>query len=112
MRKYKVVKRKEIIYDTDEFKQVERMAKKAGMTTSEYIRRMSLNGKIVKIDMGEVMALVNAVRPIGNNVNQIARMVNETHSIYADDVEKLREDYQSLCHILNRYVSMLPSSRA
>lgn len=109
LRKHKEVKRKEVIFDPEEFKQVEQLAKKAGVTTSEYIRRMALNGKFVKINMGDVMPLVNAIRPIGNNVNQIARMVNETHSIYAEDIEKLRENYQSLCRILNQYVSTLPS---
>ena len=109
MRKYKEVKRKEVIFDPEEFKQVERLAKKAGVTTSEYIRRMALNGKFVQINMGEVMPVVNAIRPIGNNVNQIARMANETHNIYAEDVEKLRENFQSLCLILNQYVSTLPS---
>ena len=109
MRKYKEVKRKEIIFDPEEFKQVEQLAKKAGVTTSEYIRRMALSGRFVQINMGEVMPIVNAIRPIGNNVNQIARMANETHSIYAEDVEKLRESVQALCLILNQYVSMLPS---
>ena len=109
MRKYKEVKRKEVIFDPEEFMQVEQFAKKAGVTTSEYIRRMALSGKFVQINMGEVMPIVNAIRPIGNNVNQIARMVNETHSIYVEDVEKLRENYQNLCLILNQYVSMLPS---
>ncbi len=109
MRKYKAVKRKEVIFDPEEFKQVERLAKKAGVTTSEYMRRMALNGKIVQINMGDVMPLVNAIRPIGNNVNQIARMANETHNIYAEDVNQLRESVQALCLILNQYVSMLPS---
>ena len=44
MRKYKEVKRKEVIFDPEEFKQVEQLAKKAGVTTSEYIRRMALSG--------------------------------------------------------------------
>ena len=105
MRKYKEVKRKEIIFDPEEFKQVEQLAKKAGVTTSEYIRRMALSGRFVQINMGEVMPIVNAIRPIGNNVNQIARMANETHSIYAADVEKLREEMTSLRRMLNTFVS-------
>ena len=59
MRKYKEVKRKEVIFDPEEFKQVEQFAKKAGVTTSEYIRRMALSGKFVQINMGDVMPLIS-----------------------------------------------------
>ena len=108
MRKYKTVKRKEVIFDPEEFKKVERLAKKAGVTTSDYMRRMALNGKIVQINMGDITPLINAVRPINNNVNHLARMANETHSIYAEDVDKLRKSVQALCLILDKYVSVLP----
>ena len=40
MRKYKEVKRKEIIYDLEEWKQVEKLAAKVSMQTSEYIRQL------------------------------------------------------------------------
>ena len=109
MRKYKTVKRKEVIFAPEEFKKVERLAEKAGLTTSEYMRRMALNGKIVQINMGDITPLINAVRPISDNVNYIARMANETNSIYAEDVEKLRECVQALCLILDKYVTMLPT---
>ena len=112
MRKYKEVKRKEIIFDVEEWSKVERLAKQANMTTSELIRRMTLNGKVVKVDMENVMPLVNAIRSVSNNINQIARMANETHSIYADEVGRLREETLRLCRILNQYVSTLPSSAA
>lgn len=108
MRKYKTVKRKEVIFDPEEFKKVERLAKKAGVTTSDCMRRKALNGKIVQINMGDITPLINAVRPINNNVNHLARMANETHSIYAEDVDKLRKSVQALCLILDKYVSVLP----
>ena len=38
MRKYKKVKRKEIIFDLDEWEQVEDRAEKMSMTTSDFIR--------------------------------------------------------------------------
>ena len=112
MRKFKEVKRKEIIYDLSEWKQIEKAAAKVSMQTSEYIRRMSLDGKIVNLEMSNVTPVVNALRIIGNNINQIAKKANEINSIYAEDVEKLKKIQEELCHILNLYVSTLTSKAA
>ena len=81
MRKFKEVKRKEIIYSLSEWKHIEKAAAKVSMQTSEYIRRMSLDGKIVNLEMSNVTPVVNALRIIGNNINQIAKKANEINSI-------------------------------
>lgn len=112
MRKFKEVKRKEIIFDMTEWKQIEKAAAKVSMQTSEYIRRMSLDGKVVYLEMEEVTPVINAMRIMGNNINQIAKKANEINSIYADDVEKIKKIQEELCHILNLYVSTLTSKAA
>ena len=95
-----------------EWKQIEKAAAKVSMQTSEYIRRMSLNGEVKYFNMEGVIPVINAMRIMGNNINQIAKKANETNSIYADDVEKLKEIQEGLCHILNLYVSTLMSKAA
>ena len=112
MRRFKEVKRKEIIYSSSEWKQIEKAASKVSMQTSEYIRRMSLDGEIKYLNMEGVTPVINAMRIMGNNINQIAKKANEINSIYADDVEKLKEIQEGLCHILNLYVSTLTSKAA
>ena len=112
MRKFKEVKRKEIIYSLSEWKQIEKAAAKVSMQTSEYIRRMSLDGKVVHLEMEGVTPVINAMRIMGNNINQIAKKANEINSIYADDVEKIKKIQEELCHILNLYVSTLTSKAA
>lgn len=112
MRRFKEVKRKEIIYSLSEWKQIEKAAAKVSMQTSEYIRRMSLDGKVVHLEMKGVTPVINAMRIIGNNINQIAKKANEINSIYADDVEKIKKIQEELCHILNLYVSTLTSKAA
>ena len=105
MRKTKQFKRREIIFDPAEWARIEADAAKLNLKTSEYIRRMVLNGQIIQMDVSGIAPLVNAMRTINNNVNQIARKANETHSIYAADVEKLREEMTSLRRMLNTFVS-------
>lgn len=46
MRKYKQVKRKEIIYGLTEWAEVERRAKSLSMRTGSYIKHISVSGQI------------------------------------------------------------------
>lgn len=88
MRKTKQIKRKEIIFEPDEWARIEADAAKLDLKTSAYIRRMVLHGQIIQTDVSGIVPLVNAMRTVSNNINQIARKANETHSIYAEDIEK------------------------
>jgi len=61
-----------------------------------YLRKMAVDGYVVQVDMNSVVELVKLLRSISNNVNQIARLCNSTHSIYAQDVEDLRKGYMEI----------------
>ena len=60
----------------------------------------------------EAVPLLNALRIIGSNINQIARKANEINNIYASDIEELRKDYSEICLMLNQFLSTLPSTAA
>ena len=62
-------------------------------TQRAYLRKMAVDGYIVKLDMEGVVELVKLLRSISSNVNQIARRCNETRNLYAQDVEDLRQGY-------------------
>ena len=112
MRKFKQVKRKEVVFDISEWNEVESRANAVSMKTSEYIRRMALDGKIINSYFQSLTPVVNTLRIIGVNINQIAKKANEINSIYADDLKKYQEDYASLCLMLNQFLSTLPSTVA
>ena len=112
MRKFKQVKRKEVVFDLNEWNEVESRANTISMKTSEYIRRMALDGQIINADFQSFTPVVNTLRIIGTNINQIAKKSNEINSIYADDFKQFQEDYASLCHTLNRFLSTIQSSEA
>ena len=112
MRKTKQIKRKEVIYSIEEWEEIKRLAEIASLKTGTYIKRISLNGKINVIDLNEVTPVMNALRIIGNNINQIAKKANEINSIYAGDIEDLNENYEDICHTLNLFLSTLPSTAA
>ncbi len=112
MRKYKKVKRKEIVFDLKEWNLIEERASALSLKTGTYIKRMSLDGKINYYNVKDVAPLLNALRIISNNINQLAKKANEINSIYADDIEKMKGEYSSLCLTLNQFLSALQSTAA
>lgn len=99
-RKYKQVHRKEIDFDIKDWEKIERRAEACHTTTTKYMRQVILNVEPTFYDMKQVAPLLNGMRIISNNINQIAKKANETNNIYAADVEKLREEVENLSLIL------------
>jgi len=56
-----------------------------------YLRKMAVDGYIVQLDMESVKELVKLLRSISGNINQIARRLNETRSLYAEDLGDLQK---------------------
>lgn len=102
MRKYKQIKEKKVIYSLDEWATIEQRAALVFMKTGTFIRRMSLNGQITFYNMNEITQIMNALRIIGGNINQIAKKTNETHSAYANTVEELRKEVDALSRTLSQ----------
>jgi len=68
-----------------------------GMNNQEkYIRKMVLTGYILRLDMSEVRENLRLIANATSNINQIAKRVNETRSIYASDMIQLRQEVGSL----------------
>ena len=51
----------------------EKMAQLGTKNTGAYLRKMAVDGYIVKLDLGSVRELVGLLRGATNNLNQIAR---------------------------------------
>ena len=100
LRKYKKVKEKKVTYPLEEWQEVEKRATALSMKTGTYIRQISVNGQITCYTAKNVAPIINALRIIGNNINQIAKKANEINSIYAEDIEKIRKENLLLCLIL------------
>lgn len=110
-RKNKTLRRKEIVYSAEEWKQIEKQAAECHLKTATFIRVMSLNGEVKVVDLKELAPLLNGMRTISRNINQIAKKANETCSIYAEDVEKLRQEVNELCLTVNLWLSTVTSSK-
>ena len=110
-RKNKTLRRKEIVYSAEEWEQIEKQAAECHLKTSTFIRAMSLNGEVIVVDLKELAPLLNGMRVISRNINQVAKKANETCSICAEDVEKLRQEVSQLCRTVNLWLSTVTSSK-
>ena len=80
----------------------ERMAELGITNLSAYLRKMAVDGYVIHLDTGDIQEMVRLLRICSNNLNQYARRANETGSIYAADVEDLRERLDGLWDQMDR----------
>ena len=99
-RKYKQVHRKELTFDLSDWEKIERRAEACHTDTTKYLRTMILEKQPVFYDMKEIAPLINGMRIISRNINQLAKKANETNNIYAEDVEILRKEVSELSRVL------------
>ena len=62
-----------------------RMAQAGTINMAAYLRKMAIDGYVVKLELPELRDLISLLRRTSNNFNQIARRVNSTNRIYEDD---------------------------
>ena len=63
---------------------------------SAYLRKMALDGYVVKLDLPELKELVSLMRRSSNNLNQLTRKVHETGRIYDADLEDISQRQEQL----------------
>ncbi|MDR1705595.1 MAG: plasmid mobilization relaxosome protein MobC [Clostridiales bacterium] len=69
----------------------------AGINNKEaYLRKMVLDGYIVRLDISPVKEMTCLLSNSTNNLNQIARRANETRSVYESDIRDLQANYEKL----------------
>ena len=74
----------------------ERMAELGITNLSAYLRKMAIDGRILKLDLPELRELLSLMRRYSGNLNQIAKRVNSTNSIYAVDLEDIQTSQAKL----------------
>lgn len=69
----------------------------AGTTNmAAYMRKMSIDGYILRLDLPELKEMVSLLRRCSNNLNQIAKRAHETNRIYSEDLEDVMEQLNKI----------------
>lgn len=54
---------------------------------SAYLRKMVIDGYVIRLKLEQFQEMLSLMRRTSNNVNQIAKRCNETRNLYETDVE-------------------------
>ena len=76
----------------EELKMVHKRMAQMGTTNQEaYMRKMALDGYILRLEIPELKEYVAMQRVYSKRFNEIAKRVNETGRLYPEDVAEMKE---------------------
>ena len=76
---------------------IERRMAQTGMKNRQaYLLKMAIDGRVIHVEFESIREMVRLLSNISNNINQIARRCNQAGSIYAADMEELRQRYDEM----------------
>ena len=67
-----------------------------------YLRKMAIDGYIIKADYTEQKKLAAAVSRVAGNINQICRRINQTGHFYEDDIIELKAKQCEIWELLKQ----------
>lgn len=85
----------------------QKMAQLGTNNLGVYLRKMAVDGYIVKLDLPELSELLSLLRHTSNNINQVARRAHETGNIYDTDLEDILQKQKELWDGVNEILSCL-----
>lgn len=84
-----------------------RMAQAGVMNMAAYLRKMAIDGYVVKLELPELRDLISLLRRTSNNFNQIARRVNSTNRIYENDIQEMKMMIEQTWQATNQVLEKL-----
>lgn len=92
----------------EELALIEQKMAQLGTTNREaYLRKMALDGYVVRLELPELKELVSLMRYSSNNLNQLARRAHETGRIYDADLEDISRRQEALWDGVHRILTQL-----
>ena len=85
----------------------QKMAQLGTKNREAYLRKMALDGYVVRLELPELKELVSLMRYSSNNLNQLARRVNETGRIYDADLEDKSRRQEALWDGVHQVLTQL-----
>ena len=73
-----------------------------------YLRKMAIDGYVINLDTTDIRGFSKELQKIGSNINQIAKRVNSTNSVYKEDMEEIRERQKEIWLLQRRILLNLP----
>ena len=77
-----------------------KMAEAGILNRSAYLRKMALDGFIIRQEYGVLKGVTNELSRIGNNLNQMAKIANTYHDINLSELKTIEGDIQKIWQLL------------
>ncbi len=85
----------------------QKMAQLGTTNMAAYLRKMAIDGFILKLELPELREMVTLLRRSSGNLNQIAKRVNSTGRMYEDDVKEILGYQERLWQMANEILARL-----
>ena len=85
----------------------QKMAQLGTKNREAYLRKMALDGYVVRLELPGLKELVSLMRRSSNNLNQLTRRVHETGRIYDADLEDISQQQEALWDGVHRILTQL-----
>lgn len=85
----------------------QKMAQLGTKNREAYLRKMALDGYVVRLELPELKELVSLMRYSSNNLNQLTRRVHETGRIYDADLEDISRRQEALWDGVHQVLTQL-----
>jgi len=85
----------------------ERMAEAGVKNRSAFIRKMALDGYIIKLDTSDIRQMISLLRHSSNNLNQIAKRMNSTNSVYGADIADMQAKQDEIWELAREIAARL-----
>ena len=86
------------------------MALSGNTNLSAFLRKMAIDGMVIRLDMPEIKEMLKLLRRANANINQIAKHLHETGRVYDTDLEEIlgyqKEIYKGQNELLTRLVKL------
>ena len=92
----------------DELKIIQEKMEQFGTDNmSAFIRKMAIDGYVVKLEIPELKEILSLLRYSSNNLNQLTKRVHETGRIYDADLEDIHRRQDRIWTAVEKVVATL-----
>ena len=84
-----------------------KMAQLGTTNMGAYLRKMALDGLVIRLDLPELKQMISLLRYTSNNINQIAKRLNESGRAYDTDLAEILEKQKQLWGLANKILMKL-----
>ena len=85
----------------------QKMAEFGTENLGAFVRKMVIDGYILKLDLPELREVSRHIGYLDNNINQMARKVNAGKTVYKEDVDEIQALFNTICKLQRKIIRQL-----